>query len=287
MSLYSTLTEHFIAALEAGTPPWVQPWSRGDPWPRSAVSGRPYQGINVLVLTLAAAREGYADPRWLTFRQARAAGAWVRRGETSQPILVFKSVGKVEPEPPLPAAADAASPSAPRRFARLFRVFNVDQLEGWLGAEIAPPPVYPTAATVLRQSRARIRHGGHRAAYVPSRDVIHLPPPEAFRTVEDYYATALHELVHWSGAPGRLQRLPDPALGVRGYAVEELVAELGAAFLCARCRIDGQLQHAEYLAGWVKLLRAEPRLLVTCASQAQRAADWLLQRAGVSLDAED
>ena len=282
IDLYESVTLQIIAALEAGTPPWVCPWhgNDADMAPANLSTRRPYRGVNVLLLNLQHMLRGYDGNRWLTYQQARGLGAQVRKGETGTPIVFFKlhELG--------PAAGALSDPDSQRRVVpllRTFTVFNAAQVEGLPPALVAPEAeacavwdAGGTAYRILRESGACIRHGGSRAFYAPGEDLIQLPPHTSFATATDYYATALHELTHWTGHPDRCNRQLGRRHGIDAYAFEELVAEMGAAFLTNHCRLPGQLQHASYVASWLQALRNDKRLIFTAASQAQRAADYLL-----------
>lgn len=282
VDIYEAVTAQIIAALEAGTPPWVCPWKGTDlaQAPANLSTGRPYRGINVLLLNMQSMLRGYGSNRWMTYHQARTLGAFVRKGESGTPIVFFKlhelgtAVGAPQPEP------DATRRVVP--LLRAFTVFNAEQIDG------LPPALLPTdepctvwdaagvAYGILVESGAEICHGGARAFYMPSEDRIQLPPHTAFANATDYYATALHELAHWTGHPTRCNRLLGQRHGIDAYAFEELVAEMGAAFLTNHCRLPGQLQHASYIASWLQALRNDKRLVFAAASQAQRAADFVL-----------
>ena len=279
--LYTSVTQRIIAALEAGTPPWHCPWRRDgmDARPASATTGRPYRGINVLLLNLQAMAQGYRTSRWLTYQQARTVDAHVRKGETGTQIGFFKmhevdKVGHAE------AANDAERRLVP--LLRAFTVFNVDQVDG-LPDDLVPEPLEPgswepldAAESILAESGATIRHGGSKAFYAPDLDFIQLPPLPAFDCSGDYYATALHELTHWTGHASRCNRPLGRRHGIDAYAFEELVAEMGSAFLTDHCGLVGRMQHASYIASWLAALRNDKRLIFTAASQAQKAADYLL-----------
>jgi antirestriction protein ArdC len=166
---------------------------------------------------------------------------------------------------------------------RTFTVFNAAQIDGLppalVAPEVEPCSVWDASATadrILDDSGARIRHGGARAFYLVSEDLIQLPPHSAFANAGDYYATALHELTHWTGHPGRCDRPLGKRHGIDAYAFEELIAEMGAAFLTNHCRLPGKLQHASYIASWLTALRGDKRLIFSAASQAQKAADFLI-----------
>ncbi|MBV8501569.1 MAG: DUF1738 domain-containing protein [Paucibacter sp.] len=280
--LYASVTTQIIHALEAGTPPWICPWRRtgSDGRPTNAGSGRLYRGINVLLLNLRALSAGYRYNRWLTFRQALAAGGHVRRGEQGSPIVFFKMH---EVEGPSSGAGEECKIIP---LLRAFTVFNVGQIDG-LAPEVAGVPEAPPrwdpieeAQRLLEAAGAEVRHGGDRAFYAPDQDRIQLPSPGAFASAEDYYATALHELTHWTGHPNRCNRLLGRRHGIEAYAFEELVAEMGAAFLTGHCGLQSQLQHASYIAAWLEALRSDKRMIFAAAAQAQRAADFVLDDRG-------
>ena len=274
--LYQTVTAKIIAALEAGTPPWFCPWATtpGLALPANLSSGRPYRGVNVLLLNMQQMAHGYSLNRWLTFNQARALGGCVRKGEHGSTVVFFKLLERDE------AANDERRKVIP--LLRAFTVFNAAQVDGLpeaLTAVPAPPEGWsPVAAAeaLLAGSGATIRHGGDQAFYRPADDIIQLPSAGQFPQADAYYAIALHELTHWTGAPDRCNR---PLLGrqhIEAYAYEELVAEMGAAFLCSHCGIAGKLQHASYISHWLTALKSDKRLIFSAASQAQKAVDFLI-----------
>ncbi len=279
--LYAEVTRTIVAALEKGTPPWVCPWNAESDHslPVNATTGQPYRGINVLLLTAQQVACGYGRNRWLTFHQAHARGARVRKGEQGTRIVFFKLL-----KPDDGAADQAANDDGYRKvipLLRAFTVFNECQVDG-LGSpadSVRSTPAWTpceAADRLLEQSGAEIRHGGSRAFYAPSQDRIQMPPREAFEAAERYYNVALHELTHWSGHPQRCNR---PLLGrqhIEAYAFEELVAEMGSAFLSSHCGLQAELHHASYIESWLQALRNDKRLIFTAASQAQKAADFLL-----------
>ena len=279
--LYTSVTQRIIAALEAGTPPWHCPWRRDgtDARPANATTGRPYRGINVLLLNLQAMAQGYRTARWLTYQQALAVGARVRKGETGTQIVFFK-MHEVDGAGQPDAVGDTDRRVVP--LLRAFTVFNVDQVDG-LPDDLLPEPLEPgswepldAAESILAESGATVRHGGSKAFYAPDLDFIQLPPLSAFECSGDYYATALHELTHWTGHASRCNRPLGRRHGIDAYAFEELVAEMGSAFLTNYCGIEGRMQHASYIASWLQALKGDRRLIFTAASQAQKAADYLL-----------
>ncbi len=273
---YQSVTDTIIAALEAGTPPWIHPWSAGsgDVCPANLSSGRRYRGINVLLLNLRAMKCGYSANRWLTYQQARALGANVRKGEAGTEVVLFKMLER-----------EGDKPESDRKvipLIRSFTVFNADQIADLPEALLPAPAVVhewqacEAAEAILATSGANLAHGGVRAFYNPSMDLIQLPERSSFESATGFYQVALHELTHWTGAPNRCNR---PLLGrqhIESYAFEELVAEMGSAFLTDHCGMPGVLQHAAYIESWLSALRNDKKLIFTAASQAQRAADYLL-----------
>jgi antirestriction protein ArdC len=274
--LYQEVTDRIIKSLEAGTPPWLPPWEGGElTLPENVTSGHRYRGINILLLHLTAQDRGYTTSRWLTYKQALDNGAHVRKGETGTPVVFFKPLEIAEKA----NTAEATTKVIP--LLRYFTVFNIDQVQG-LPETLTP--VLPqhdwdplvAAETLLSTSGAHIQHGGNKAFYRPGDDVIQLPPRTWFPTASDYYATALHELTHWTGAPSRCCRPLDGRRHIDAYAFEELVAEMGAAFTCAHCHLPARLEHASYIESWLQALRNDKRLILTAAGKAQAAADYLL-----------
>jgi antirestriction protein ArdC len=283
--LYREITQRIIAALEAGVAPWVRPWSTGvDTLPMNASSKRPYRGVNVVLLGLEAQAQGYELNRWLTHRQASELGGQVCRGESGTTVVFWKlrRLGVTADSYP-----DANEPDLHERvipLLRAFTVFNVAQIEGLPEAiTTTKRPVWEPEAKaeeLLVMSSATICYGGAQAYYQPGTDEIHLPPRQAFPTGMRFYATALHELTHWPAHPSRCRRELGKRFGDSAYAVEELIAEMGASFLCAHARIDGHLENAtSYLDYWLKVLRADKRAIFVAATKAQQASDFILNLA--------
>lgn len=282
-NLYDEVTARIIAELEAGRRPWVQPWSTAGGaapgLPRNALTGRSYSGVNILILWGAVIAEAYPSQSWLTFRQAQAAGGCVRKGERGTGV-VFADRFVPRGEAERAAREDDDVRAIP--FLKRFTVFNVAQCEGLrpgLAADPAPLPereIVPVAESLIAASGADFRIGGSQAFYVPALDYVQVPPQPAFFHQIDYYRTALHELTHWTGHASRLAR----DFGGRGtdkYAREELAAEMGSAFLCAALGIVPTVRHADYLAAWLAVLRADNRAIFRAASAASKAADYLLR----------
>lgn len=290
---HAEITDRIVAALEAGTLPWRRPWDTakaGGPMaPRNAVTGRRYRGINALLLAMADLALGAPDPRWLTYRQAAAAGCQVRRGERGSRVVFFRQLIARERDAGQRGGADGAAEGGDGEpdaravpLLRLFTVFHASQVDGLPpfrppGIAEAPWRAPEAGAAILRRSGAAVRVGGGRAFYSPATDHIQLPPEGAFATAEGWMATALHELAHWSGAPSRLHRDLTGRFGGEGYAKEELRAELASCFVNAELGLPCDVpNHASYVADWLDVLRGDKREVFRAAADAQRIADYLL-----------
>lgn len=284
-NLYDEVTQRIIAELEEGRVPWVQPWGNaacaGPSLPRNALTGRSYSGVNVLLLWGAVIVHGYPSQSWLTFRQAREAGGCVVKGERGQTVVY---ADRFTPEAEKTRAAREGGEAKSVPFLKRFTVFNIAQCEGLrpgLALDPAPLPereIVPVAEDVIAASGVDFRIGGDKAFYVPSADFVQVPPQPAFYEQVNYYRTCLHELTHATGHAKRLARDLANAFGSPGYAREELVAELGSAFLCAALGIVPTVRHADYLGSWLAVLREDNRAIFRAASAASKAADWLLTR---------
>lgn len=270
--LRADITARMIAALEKGDAPFIRPWQDAFA-PQNAVTGRRYNGANAFYLGLLAFDLG-GDPRWCTLQQAREKGWHVRKGEKGTSVFFWKFLEKEDEE------------GEKKRFpfATYFTVFHASQIEGI--PEYAPaareiPPV-EAAEKIILSSGANIRHGGNRAYYTPATDIITLPPRSSFLDAGYYYGVALHELAHWTGHKSRLDR---PIGGVKGspeYAREELVAEMAATFLTAETGVPQSPehfeQHAGYISLWIELLKNDNNALFRAASEASKAANYLLRQ---------
>lgn len=277
------ITDTLIAAIETGPGKFVLPWRTTQHMlPVNSLTNNHYNGINILALWVAASQAGYASPLWATYRQWEQLGAHVSAGERATLIVFYKSYTNDEEE--------AGDEGTRRRFlARASMVFNVDQVVGYARKPdtpvLGPIERLETAEKFVADTGANIAYGGGEAFYSPSRDHIQLPADEAFidgptmDRREAFYATLLHELVHWSGAKHRLNRDLSDRFGSKSYAAEELVAELGAAFLCSELGIsqDVHLDHAQYLASWLELLKSDSRAIFTAAARASDAVQYLRQ----------
>lgn len=275
--IYTEVTNRIVAALEQGTPPWVCPWRQGSALPNNLATGKAYRGVNVLILAVEAMSRNFTDNRWLTFRQANTLGARIRQGETGTAIVFYRMH---EINDTTDGFEELSGEVRKIPLLKTYVVFNADQLNGLPDRFVLPPlqPWQPldVAEQLITQTDALICHGGNQAFYRPSSDTIQLPPMSSFAHADDYYATALHELTHWTGHSTRLNRLSVQRQGVDAYAFEELVAEIGAAFLCAHCGLNGVIEHASYIETWLNALRRDKRLIFLAAGAAQKAADWVM-----------
>jgi len=281
--LHADITNQLIAAIEANPGQPSLPWRRmggGLHLPVNTLTGKHYNGINILQLWVAAEQRGYATPIWGTYRQWTERGCQVRKGERSSLVVFYKEYD-IDPDP------ENASDNGKRRMARASYVFNADQVDGFVYPAVVEPfgPVDRMAAAdrFVSATGAHIRHGGDQAFFQFSTDHIQMPDQglftgtETMARSESYYSVLVHELVHWSGAKHRLDREMGKRFGDAAYAAEELVAEIGAAFLCAELGItqDVRPDHSQYLAQWLKLLKSDSKAIFTAAARASEAAAFL------------
>jgi antirestriction protein ArdC len=276
--LYTEVTIRILAELERGALPRVKPWAAtaGANVPCNAATNRPYSGCNVVLLWLAHGR-GWATPRFVTFKQAAEAGGSVRKGEHGTKVYYWKQLAIKERS----EEGEAEARLVP--MIREYTVFNVAQCDGLPDRIVNGKPMRvrnpdtrdALADDFLATTGAVIREGAGEAYYVPSADFISLPGFAAFKGADHFYNVAFHELTHWTGAKPRLDRQLRGRFGTNEYAAEELIAELGAAFLAAEFGFDGDVRHAGYIATWIGLLRSDKRAFFTAASAAQKAADYL------------
>lgn len=304
---YEVVTASILEQMKRPMQPWERPWARpGMTMPTSASTNRRYNGVNVPVLWGTANAAGYPQNRWATLNQWKEQGATVRKGEHGTPVIWFKMYEPKDGGRAVGRAAEGAGEGGKDTdekdakripIARLSYVFNASQVDG-AKDQPAPDPVpvderYVRAEAILKESGATIRHGYTRAYYDPQSDEIHLPEKASFKPVggatalENYYSTAFHELTHWSGAKGRMDREFGKRFGDSGYAQEELTAELGSAFMCVASGVTptAREDHAQYLASWSKVLHDDPKTFTRAASAAQKASDFILGR-GLELTRE-
>lgn len=292
VSLYDEVTRRIVAELEQGRVPWVQPWGTADTalgLPRNAATQRTYSGINILILWGAVIARGYPAQHWLTFKQALALGGNVRKGERGTTVCY---ADRFTPQSEKDRAAKTGEEPGQVPFLKRFTVFNVAQCDGLPDAfQAAPAPLperelIPHAESLIAATAADFRIGGDRAFYVPSQDFIQVPPQPAFFQQIDYYRTCFHELGHWTGAEKRLNRDLSGTKGSHPYAREELVAEMTSAFVCASLTIAPTVRHADYLGSWLEVLREDNRAIFRAASQASKAADFILAFQGTAQAAQ-
>lgn len=282
IDVYARVTDRIVADLERGVRPWLQPW--GDRTSNGRIAfplrhnGTPYRGVNILLLWGETIVKGFTANTWMTYRQASELGAHVRKGEHGSLVVYADRLTKIETN------ADGEDIERQIAFMKGYTVFNVEQIEGLPSqyypqpAPVLDPPVLiESAEAFFAATGATVQHGGSRAFYAPAIDVIRLPAPEAFKDPESYAATKAHELTHWTSHPTRLDRVLGKRFGDQAYAAEELIAELGAAFLCVDLGItpEPREDHAAYLDHWLQVLKADKRAIFTAAAHAQRAIDYL------------
>ncbi|RIK85629.1 MAG: hypothetical protein DCC67_03655 [Planctomycetota bacterium] len=276
--IYTRVTEQIIEAIAAGETSYRMPWHNdagGLSTPRNALSKRSYRGINLLALWAIAAKRGYSSGEWATYQQWKQLGSQVRKGEKAADVVLWKVGERCREE-------EEHDPQARVFLARGYSVFNSAQVDGYTPpapVELSEAERHTSADAFFERLRAAIVHGGNEAYYHIGDDVIYLPEFKRFRTAAGYYSTLSHEIVHWSGAANRLNRSLGARFGSFAYAAEELVAELGAAFLGALLNTGStpRRDHAGYVASWLTLLRSDKRAIFTAASQAQKAVDWLCE----------
>ena len=281
--LYTRVTDRIVADLEQGIRPWFKPWNAGNTEGRITRplrhTGEAYQGINILLLWGEAMEKGYSANTWMTFKQAEALNGHVRKGEHGSMVVFADRFKRTETS----ESGEDVEREVP--FLKSYTVFNVEQIDGLPERYQAKPEstgdklrLIDEAERFFNATGATFRHGGNQAYYAPALDVIQLPVSEAFKDAESYAATKAHELTHWTKHAKRLDRdFGRQKFGDEGYAREELVAELGAAFLCADLSITPDIRedHAAYIGHWLKVLKEDKRAIFTAASHAQRAVDYL------------
>ena len=288
--IHQHITDKIVSAIGRGAGDFRLPWHRSNGSimrPVNIASKKAYRGVNVVALWAYAEEFGYSSGTWGTYKQWTEAGAQVRKGEKAAYVVFYKE---------LEFAAESETgdaETATRLFARATPVFAAEQVEGYQVPVLDPLPA--TVITPIEQAEAfvaatgaTITYGGSRAFYRPSTDSIQIPPREAFigsptsTPAESYYSTICHELTHWTSAQSRCNRQLGKRFGDQAYAIEELVGELGAAFLCADLRItdEPRADHAQYLASWLSVLKADKKAIFTAASKASEAAAFLVALQG-------
>lgn len=283
VDVYTRVTNRIIEELEQGTRPWLKPWNAEHAAGRITRplrhNGQAYKGINILMLWASAELSGFVSPFWLTFQQAKELGGHVKKGEHGSPVVYASTFKKTE------TADDGQETEAEIPFLKEYTVFCADQCEGLPQHfyQMATPPAeklerIDRAEQFFANTKADIRTGGNRAYYAIEADYVRMPPFETFRDAESHAATLAHELTHWTRHQTRLNReFGRKKWGDEGYAMEELVAELGSAFLCADLQITPEIRedHASYIESWLKVLKDDKRAVFSAASHASKAVDFL------------
>lgn len=274
MKVADVITNRIIEKLEAGTVPWQKSWSGGSEWPKNLISKKEYRGVNALMLNMGE----YGSPYWVTFKQCSDLGGSIKKGEHGYPVLFYTWLN------------DKSDSENERKipFMRFYKVWNLVQCEG-INSDKVP-------AVVERNENERldvcegvvasmklcpeIKHMEQRAYYSPKLDYVNMPKMESFNSSEDYYSVLFHELVHSTGHDSRLKRkdFNESGFGSESYSKEELVAELGAAFLCGYCGIDVATidNSASYIQSWIKRLKSDKTLIISASGQAQKAFDYII-----------
>ena len=292
-NIFTQVTKVFIDALKTGAPPWRRPWTPTETvpgFPVNAGTERRYSGVNITILWASAIARGYECDRWLTFRQTAKLGARIRKGEKGTMAVLFKKIdAQRAPDPDDDDEQNQVNRNY--RIARAYTLFNVEQCIG-LPAKVAKgnrpkftlEPDWQShqhADSLVGLCGAKVRHVGNVATYIPASDVICIPPKGAFHSPAGYYSTLMHELTHWTGHRSRLNRVgiveSYPFQSV-GYAFEELVAEIGSAFLCADYQIFGELCHDSYVMNWIKILENDPKAIFRASAQAWKARNYLVDQ---------
>lgn len=278
--IYQEVTDRIIAELEKGLAPWIRPWKtlKGEDAgiPKNFATGHAYRGINIPLLWAARSSAGYESDQWITFNQAKALGGNVRKGEKAE-LVVFWKISRLKDHDEETGEEDEKTIPLLKHY----NVFNIAQCEGLPAQKPQPAPTWnpiEKAEAVIAATGADIRHGGDKAFFSVAGNYIRLPHKAAFAEGPHYYATALHELTHWTGHPARLNR-KFGGFASQVYAREELIAEMGAAFLGAEIGLPiEKLQHPEYIGNWLAVLKGDKKAVIVAAGRAQKAADCILQR---------
>lgn len=288
LDIHQHITDQIVAMIENNRGAFMLPWHvpASSMRPTNVAAHKPYRGINILALWASAELAGYSSGLWATYKQWTDAGAQVRRGEKASYVVFYKEANpQTDHEPEDKTSTDSPGHAARRWIARASAVFAAEQVEGFEIPAAPASTLEPSiqAEAFVAATGAAIVHGGHRAFYRPATDTIHLPHLDAFvgskssTATEAYYSTLLHELTHWTGQESRCNRSLGRRFGKDAYAMEELVAELGAAFLCAELGVTGspRADHGQYIAEWLSVLNSDKKAIFTAASQASIAVEFL------------
>lgn len=281
--IYQQVTDQIIASLESGALPWVKSWADNAApvslgVPHNRVSKKAYSGVNTLLLWSAKTENAFTGDCWLTYKQAQDLGGNVRKGEKGTRIVFFKPLTK-DIENPTTGETETKGFA----MARGYTVFNIDQCDNV--DPLAVPETTPSASGSFMQDVARtigadLRIMGNTACFIPSRDQVHMPAPEAFTSLDHFDATLAHELAHWTGHRSRLDRNLSGRFGSESYAAEELIAEIAAAYMSAEQGFSIEaMRHPGYIESWLKVLKNDKRAIFTAASQAQKATNYIKELA--------
>ncbi|HDL7933783.1 TPA: DUF1738 domain-containing protein [Yersinia enterocolitica] len=296
--LFTVVTNKIITALEKGTSPWRKPWqtcnkelAQNHGLPVNAITGRAYSGINVMLLWIDTYNKGFNSHQWLTFKQAIDAGGHVRKGEKSTLVTLFKPYEKPATDSHGQPVFDANGEiiMSRRSFITSFHLFNTEQCDGLSEQQPHTVPMISDSERMARVEQVvacggvKVTHSYQdRAFYSSMVDRITMPERIQFNKISDYYSTLLHELVHSTGHASRLARDGIVSMSRRFgnpvYAFEELVAEIGSAFLCAELGIQGEVQHDSYIASWLKVLKEDNRAIFRAGRYAREAFEYLILR---------
>jgi len=279
--VYKQVTQQIIQQLEKGVLPWRRPYALTID--RNGYTGRPYRGINLVLLAISSFFNGFNSPLWLTYREAKKLRGYVRKGEHGTRIVYWNVVEvekKDEEGNPIidPETGEPVTVEIP--FARWYTVFNLEQIENITLPEkfnIDPPDPTPLREALFSLP---VITPGKIPAYVPEKDVIQMPPLNSFKNPDEFWASYFHELVHWTAAPHRLNRNLTGRFGDYAYAFEELIAEIGSAFLCRYAGVNADCSNsASYIDSWIKRMKKDSKAIFTAVRKAQEAVDWLLEQA--------
>ena len=273
--IYQQVTNQILEAMETSQGQGRRLWDAQPSLPLNLATGKPYTGMNTLILWGAAMARGFQSPYWLTFKQAQAMGGQVRKGEHGALCIFYKPWESLEMN-----SETGETEIKTGAVLKSFRVFNLDQVDGIEAPAMEARPAFEILAdaeALLQHTPAPIREGGPSACYIPNLDEIHMPARATFVSPEAFYSVACHEMTHSTGHKTRLDRDFSGRFGTEAYAMEELIAELGSAFLCAEIGIlpATREDHAQYLANWVRVLRSDRKAIFTAAAAASRAATFI------------
>jgi len=265
-----TLVESMIEKMEDGTGKWIRSWSAPNGFPQNFITKKEYRGFNFFHLSSVMEEKGYTAPYFLTFNQIRTLKGKLKKGSKAVHVYFYKMIKTEDKE----TLEEKVIPLLKR-----YNVFNIEDTD--IEYELEQTQLnnnerYQNAEGFIANTGAEIRYGGSAAFFSPNDDYIQVPRLEYFIDSDNYYATLLHELTHWSGASIRLDRLKKGSMGSKNYAFEELVAELGSVFFCSHLGINIEKnQHPEYLQSWINSLKENPQILWQAASKAQAAFDYV------------